>query len=331
MTSAAQSGFPMQIAIVVVVVLAALAVFFAVRSVIERRASSLTGRLRRYAPEEEAEVRASGGRLTETHLLQEAADITGRVADRVGATRPLEAMLEQANLPVRSSEILFLYVAGLLLVLVAGLLLVQDLILVLVLMFLVALAPIGVLRYLRRKRLRSFQTQLPDLLHLISGALRAGFSFMQALESVTREVGEPARKELARVVAESQLGRPPEDALEDAATRMNSGDLTWAVMAVRIQREVGGNLAEVLETVADTMNQRERLRREILTLTAEGRFSAIVLGIFPPAFGVFLWTVQRNYMQPLLDDSGGQMALGGAAALAVFGFIWLRRVMAIEV
>jgi len=103
------------------------------------------------------------------------------------------------------------------------------------------------------------------------------------------------------------------------------------VMAVRIQREVGGNLAEVLETVADTMNQRDRLRREVLTLTAEGRFSAIVLGVFPPGFGVFLYLVQPDYMKPLLEESSGQIALGGAAILATAGFFWLRKVMAIEV
>lgn len=322
----------MQIAIAVVVVLAALAVFFAVRSVIERREHSLRGRLTGYAPKDEvAESKKGGSRLSDTHLLQEAADITGRVAERVGAMSPVEKMLEQADLPVRASELLFLYVAGLLFILVAGLLLVTDVLIALALVAVAALVPIGVLRYLTRKRLRKFQTQLPDVLHLISGALRAGFSFMQALESVTKEVGEPARKELSRVVSETQLGRAPEDALEDAASRMGSGDLTWAVMAVRIQREVGGNLAEVLETVADTMNQRERLRREILTLTAEGRFSAIVLGVFPPAFGVFLYTIQREYMQPLLEQTNGQIALGGAAVLAVFGFIWLRKVMAIEV
>lgn len=332
----AVSGTAMLIALVVVLVLAGLAVFLAFRAVVERRTSSLSGRLESYAPDERAASegrlhRKEETRLTDTHFLQEAADITGRVAERYGLLTRVENMLEQADLPIRASEVLFLYVAGLLFVAVGGLLVAGDLLTVLILVAVLAVVPVMVLRHRRKKRLRNFQTQLPDLLHLIGGALRAGFSFMQALETVAREVSEPARKELSRVVSETHLGRPPEEALEEVATRMDSVDLGWAVMAVRIQREVGGNLAEVLETVADTMVQRERLRREVLTLTAEGRFSAIVLGLFPPLFGLFLFLIQRDYMTALVEETGGQIALGGAALLATFGFIWLRRVMAIEV
>ena len=108
---------------------------------------------------------------------------------------------------------------------------------------------------------------------------------------------------------ESRLGRPIEDALEDSANRMTSVDLMWAVMAIRIQREVGGNLAELLDTVADTMTQRERMRHEIMALTAEGRFSAWVLGIFPLAFAVVLYLIQPDYMSELFENSVGIMAI----------------------
>ena len=101
----------------------------------------------------------------------------------------------------------------------------------------------------RKKRLREFQVQLPDTLNLLSGSMRAGFSFAQGLESVANEATQPTRRELQRVFTESRLGRPIEDALEDSANRMSSIDLMWAVMAIRIQREVGGNLAELLDTV----------------------------------------------------------------------------------
>ena len=102
---------------------------------------------------------------------------------------------------------------------------------------------------------------------------------------------------------ESRLGRPIEDALEDSANRMTSVDLMWAVMAIRIQREVGGNLAELLDTVADTMTQRERIRHEIKALTAEGRFSGIILGIFPIAFAGVLYLVQPDYISELFHNS----------------------------
>ena len=110
---------------------------------------------------------------------------------------------------------------------------------------------------------------------------------------------------------ESRLGRPIEDALEDSANRMTSVDLMWAVMAIRIQREVGGNLAELLDTVSDTMTQRERIRLEIKALTAEGRFSGIILGIFPVAFAGVLYLIQPDYIGELFHNSIGIMAMIG--------------------
>ena len=124
-----------------------------------------------------------------------------------------------------------------------------------------------------------FERQLPDTLTLLASSLRAGFSLMQGLEAVAQEISDPMQKELQRVFTEVRLGRPVEDALGDAADRMDSNDLRWTVMAIRIQREVGGNLAVLLDTVADTMVKRERIRRELRALTAEGRLSAIVLSL----------------------------------------------------
>jgi tight adherence protein B len=161
--------------------------------------------------------------------------------------------------------------------------------------------------------------------------MRAGFSFAQGLESVANEAAEPTRRELQRVFTESRLGRAVEDALEDTADRMASVDLMWAVMAIRIQREVGGNLAELLDTVADTMTQRERIRHEIKALTAEGRFSGWILGIFPIAFAGVLYTVQPTYMSALFDSSVGIMALIASGVMTFFGFLWLRKILAIEV
>ena len=142
------------------------------------------------------------------------------------------------------------------------------------------------LNYRKRQRLLRFERQLPDTLTLLASSLRAGFSLMQGLEAVASEIADPMRRELQRVFTEVRLGRSVEDALGDAAARMESRDLEWAVMAIRIQREVGGNLAELLDTVADTMVKRERVRRELRALTAEGRMSAIVLSIISPVLGL---------------------------------------------
>jgi len=292
------------------------------RSDLEKRLTGFTN--------DDAGVEADGEHDGESSLVQDMVSLTGRMAERIGILNRVEDKLEQADLPLRPPEALFLYLAIIMIVLLGSVLIVGAL----GALIATALAVIGPVLYLemrRKKRLRKFETQLPDVLNLLAGSMRAGFSFAQGLEAVAEEASEPAKRELQRVYAESRLGRPIEDALEDSADRMQSIDLVWAVMAIRIQREVGGNLAELLDTVAETMTERERLRHEIIALTAEGRLSAWVLGVFPPAFAVILYLIQPDYMSTLFNDTLGVMAVVASAVMAGFGFLWLRKIMAIEV
>ena len=269
--------------------------------------------------EDEAFVPKGDQALAETALMQRMVGITGQLAERAGLLSRTEDALEQADLPLRPPEALFFYFAGLFVVGMLGLL-VLPIPMALVLALLAGAVPVIMLHRRRRSRLREFQTQLPGTLNLLSGSMRAGFSFAQGLESVANEATQPTRRELQRVFTESRLGRPIEDALEDSAQRMTSVDLMWAVMAIRIQREVGGNLAELLDTVADTMTQRERLRLEIRALTAEGRFSGWILGLFPVVFAGVLF-----------QESIGIMAVIASAVMTFIGFIWLRKILQIEV
>ena len=154
---------------------------------------------------------------------------------------------------------------------------------------------------------------------------------MQGLEAVAQEIADPMRKELQRVFTEVRLGRAVEDALGDAAERMDSNDLRWTVMAIRIQREVGGNLAVLLDTVADTMVKRERIRRELKALTAEGRLSAYVLSFVTPLLALAIWLIQPDYLKPLWNDFFGILGLVTAIVLSVIGWFWLRRIVDIEV
>ena len=268
--------------------------------------------------------------LAETALIQRMVGITGRLADRAGLLSRTEDALEQADLPLRPPEALFFYFAGVFVVALLGLLIV-PVIIAFVLVLTAAIVPIVMLHRRRKKRLREFQMQLPSTLNLLSGSMRAGFSFGQGLESVANEATQPTRRELQRVFTESRLGRPMEDALEDSAQRMASVDLMWAVMAIRIQREVGGNLAELLDTVGETMTARERLRLEIKSLTAEARFSGIILGTFPVVFAGILYLVQPDYMGALFEDSLGIIAIIAACIGTFVGFLWLKKLLKIEV
>ena len=268
--------------------------------------------------------------LAETAVLKRMVGLTGKLADRAGLLSRTEDALEGADLPLRPPEALFFYFTGVFVIALLGIMIFPPG-LALILVAAAAILPVAWLHRSRKKRLREFQVQLPGTLNLLSGSMRAGFSFAQGLESVANEAIEPTRRELQRVFTESRLGRPIEDALEDSANRMSSVDLMWAVMAIRIQREVGGNLAELLDTVSDTMTQRERIRHEIKALTAEGRFSGVILGIFPVAFAGVLYLIQPLYIGELFHNTVGIMAMIGCAIMTFFGFLWLRKILAIEV
>jgi tight adherence protein B len=181
------------------------------------------------------------------------------------------------------------------------------------------------------RRSDKLREQLPDVLTIMASSLRAGHSFLQSLDAVAKEIAPPAAAEFQRVVAEIRLGRPAEDALEALAERVGSPDFKWAVLAVNIQREVGGNLAEILDNVADTLRERAMLRRQIRVLTAEGRLSAWVLTLLPIAIGLYMGAANPDYIGVLFKEAIGWVMLGTAASLLVLGVLWMRKIVDIDV
>lgn len=268
--------------------------------------------------------------LAQTALLQRAVAMTESFAERQGFLDTVEHKLELAEIPLKAAEVLLIWVFAIILLGVLGFVL-GGIVVALVLVAVAILFGPAFLDMKARMRQKKFEAQLPDMLTLLAGALRAGFSLMQAVDAVSVEVQDPMGKELRRVVSESRLGRDLEDALDDTAERTGSSDFAWAVMAIRIQREVGGNLSELLMTVAETMVQRERLRREVRALTAEGRISAIILGFLPPGIGVVMYIMNPTYMNPLFHDILGQIMLGLSVVGMIIGFLWMRKVIQIEI
>ena len=198
----------------------------------------------------------------------------------------------------------------------------------------VVLAVVGPWFYLRRKkkkRLKAFGTGLADTLQLMSGSLSAGLSLSQSVDTIVREGSEPIASEFRRVVIESRLGVTIEDALEGVASRMQSRDFVWVVMAIRIQREVGGNLAELLLTVAATLREREYLRRHVHALSAEGRLSCYVLGGLPPAFLVYLTLSKPDYTEPMFTTPIGWAMCLGMTLLLLVGVFWMSKVSKVDV
>lgn len=180
-------------------------------------------------------------------------------------------------------------------------------------------------------RRRAFGEQLPDVLQLVAGSLRSGFSLVQALDSVVREGTQPAAEEFARALSETRIGVELEAALDRAALRMASDDLKWIVMAIRIQREVGGNLAEVLLTTVSTMRERAQTRRQVRALSAEGRISAYILLALPVGLGAFFFLTNPEYMRPLHTTNIGILMLIGSGVLMAVGSFWMSRLIKVEV
>ena len=180
----------------------------------------------------------------------------------------------------------------------------------------------------RRRTL--FTKQLDNTIQMIASALRAGFSFPQALDAVARDADSPTAEEFARVINENRMGRDLVVALEQTADRMQSEDFRWVGEAVAIHRDTGGNLNEVLDRVGATMRTRNQFREQVNALASEGKFSAVVLMILPIGVGGFYTLVNPDYMHPLVGTNFGFVLLGISAVLYVIGGLWMRKIVDVK-
>jgi len=178
-------------------------------------------------------------------------------------------------------------------------------------------------------RLR-FEEDLPDLLQLLASSLRSGLSLSSALDVVVADGREPTVGEIRRVLSRAQLGEPIEVGFAEVADRMRSQDFEWVALAVQIQKEVGGNLAEILKTTADTIRERAYLRRQVRTLSAEGRLSAYILIGLPFVVGTVVTFSNPEYIRPLWTTMPGVIASVAGAVMMVVGWFWMRAVVRIE-
>jgi tight adherence protein B len=188
----------------------------------------------------------------------------------------------------------------------------------------------------KKGRLQRFDNQLGDMLNLVVNGLRAGYSPMQALESVGKELPPPISAEFKRVVQEMQLGIPMDQALANLTRRIPSKDLDFVVTAMNVQREVGGNLAEILDTISFTIRERVRIKGEIATLTAQGMMTGYVISFLPIGLALFLFLVNRPYMMQMFDVQKGNLICGlimiGTALLMIgSGFAIVMKIVDIEV
>jgi tight adherence protein B len=270
--------------------------------------------------------------LGSSQVARSAVELAGRVVQRRDFDGELGRRLESAGVLLRPAEWMLIHIGvalglSFLLLLVSG----GAILATAVGLVLGLTAPWLYLSVKESRRTSLFLGQLPDTLQLVAGSLSAGYAMAQAIDTVVREGQQPITGEFNRALVEARLGVPIEDALDGVATRMQSRDFAWVVMAIRIQREVGGNLAELLTTVAGTLRERERLRRQVRVLSAEGRLSAWILGLLPPGFALYLVLVRPEYLKPLVTDPLGLLLLGVGVFLLVVGAAWMSKAVKVEV
>lgn len=260
-------------------------------------------------------------------------DMGDRVMKDRKSTSKTMALIERADLPFRAGEWLVLRIIAVVVGAAVGMVFAGDA--KFVGLFIggvlgLLLLPLG-LKFAASRRARKFEAQLPQILLLISTSLRSGFGLPQSLDAVARDAAEPAGKEFSRALAETRIGTDISDALERVAVRMESKSMHWTVMAVRIQREVGGNLADTLRTTAGTLRERESLHRQVATLSAEGKLSAYILIALPIFIFLYMTRVNYGYVSLLWTTMPGLFMSGfGVVSLAV-GIVWMRKVVSIEV
>ena len=261
--------------------------------------------------------------------LSELAEHAVLLADRSlrkGQAGTLNAALERGGINLRPGEFLVMAACAVLTALAVGFLLGGTLIGLLLAVAAAVAAKLFVsVRGERRRRL--FADQLHETLQLISGSLRAGYGLLQAVDAVAREAASPTAEEFRRLIVETRLGREFTSSLNAMAARLRNEDFEWVVQAITIHREVGGDLAEVLDAVAHTIRDRNQLRRQVKALSAEGKLSGIVLCIIPPAVGALIAFINPGYLTPLVTTGYGIVASAMGLALMILGVFWMRRVV----
>ena len=256
---------------------------------------------------------------------------TAKYLAKIKQAEDLDLKMQQAGLPILGSEFLVMAAIGGLLAGLAVFLLTMKLSTAVIVAFAALIGEWCYILYRIDKRRKDFVNQLSDCLTTVANALRAGFSFLQAMELISKEMEPPISEEFAQTIREMKLGTRMEDALETMDVRVGCPDFSLVIAAVLIQHQVGGTLAQILDTISSTINERIRMRREVMALTAQGRASGWVLALLPVALAAILSIINPSYLAPLWEDPIGRAAIGAALVLELIGFFVIKRIVDIEV
>jgi tight adherence protein B len=297
--------------------------------------SVVEGRLKSFKESAEAVMEGGDGSVQVAKKTTKMDDIFSQIDTRIFQKRSFfqKMILEfqKADISLRYSEYLGLYMImviapGLIAFMVTG-----QILFGLLASAVGAFAPRTYVKIRQVRRIKNIDNQLVDALVLISNSLKAGYSFLQGLELVAKEAPKPISDEFSRVLKETNLGMNLEDALDGITERVPSEDFDLVITAVKIQRQIGGNLSEILEKIVHTIRERIRIKGEISTLTAQGKLQGIILTLLPPAIGLGIYGMAPDFMSPLVTTMLGKMMLGVAFVLQMIGGFFIKKIVEIKV
>ena len=255
----------------------------------------------------------------------------GKLLNNIRHARGLDFKMQKAGLPLLGTEFLVLLALSFCFSIAIAFFVSKKWYVAVLIAIVVVLAEWIYILIRINRREASFTNQLGDCLMMVANAMRSGFSFLQAMELVSKEMEPPISDEFKHVMRDIGLGASVERALDDMDKRVSSPDFSLVVTAVLIQQQVGGDLAHILDTISDTIQDRIRMRREVQTLTAQGRMSGWVLAALPFGLGAFLASVNPSYMEPLFTERIGQMAIGLSVLMVIIGFLVIQKIVDIDV
>jgi tight adherence protein B len=256
--------------------------------------------------------------------------VTKWLSDK-SVTERINMALLAGGLRIRPSEFVGIIAGLVILTQLAAALLSSSILMHMALIVIAVIMPIIVLKARQEKRRLAFDAQIVDALTMISSSIRSGFSFLRAMQLVAQEMPSPISEEFQRAIDEMNVGRSTEDALRALVCRVRSSDFDLVVTAVVIQLQVGGNLAEILDTISSTVRERMRITGETKALTAESKLSGIVLVLLPIGVGLLMSVVNPDYIATLVHDNLGRHMIIGAVLMQIIGALIIRRMLVLDI
>lgn len=330
--------------LLLIVILSAVLVFIAVSSLLTFLAKGELGmdsRIQRYTEikRDVAQSMAAGtgqnqskgsSKANQSKSIRRLVRFLGSKLKKVPQAKDFDIKMQQAGLPLFGGEFLVVLAGSLLLMFVMALLFTHDVVMSLLVAIVLAVMILMYVDIRISRRRQSFNNQLGDALVMMANSMRSGFSFMQAVDMVANEMSAPISVEFAKLVGEMRLGIPTDEALGNISKRIGSKDFDLVIIAVIIHRQVGGNLSQILESISTTITDRIKMKREISTLTAQGRMSGWIVGALPLGMGLAMHLINPNYLVPMFTNPLGQMAIGVALISQAIGAFCIKQIVDIE-